>query len=172
MAAMKSKGLWPILPVDAGSKSLDDQLSSFSSLDLPVISADRDRSYSPPLKRRDSSKSIGSWGPPSSVTSPLPSRLSDRRGHTHNSLTSRSPTQRTVFDLSKRLQGLCVGLCLDCLKGNDVCRSPHPESWEAYRRSSGMWFSEEAPREEHNPGWSWFANSAATLDAEIDTWGM
>lgn len=163
MAAMKANELWPILPVTSGSRSLEDQLASFSSLDLPIISADRDRSYSPRRKRRSSIESYGTWGDDISLTpSPPPSRLPGFLGQGHGSSTSRSPTQRTVFDLSKRLQDLCVGLCLDCLKGNDVCRVPHPESWGAYRRSSEMWFSEEAPREEPTPGLGWVDN----LDAE------
>ena len=147
MVNMKAKELWPILPVTTGSKSLEDQLLSFSSLELPIISADRDRSYSPPLKRKHSYKSYVDWGMAIvHIPSPSPSpRLPSPLSQSHGSLTSGSPTQRTVFDLSEKLQDLCAGLCLDCLKGKDVCRLPHPDPWAAYRRSSELWFTEEAP---------------------------
>jgi hypothetical protein len=156
---MKAKELWPILPTTSGSRSLEDQLASFSSLDLPIISAGRDRSYSSRRKRRSSIKSYDSWTGPISLTpSPLPSPRHGSMGHGRSTLTSNSPTQRTVFDLSKRLHDLCVGLCLDCLKGNDFCRLRHPDPWVEYRRSSELWFSEEAPREEPTPGLGWIEN--------------
>lgn len=164
MAAMKSKELWPILPVTSGLRSLEDQLASFSSLNLPIISADRDKSYSPPRKRRSSFKSYDSWNDPTELT---PSPRPGPRGPSTSSLTSASPTQRTLFDLSKRLEDLYVRLYLDYLKGNDVCRMPHPESWAAYRRSSELWFSEEAPRQQHTAGWDWIPNPIPALDVEM-----
>lgn len=36
--------------------------------------------------------------------------------------------------LAEELNKLCVGLCLDCLKGNETCRSAHPDPWPAYQR--------------------------------------
>lgn len=156
MAAMKSRELWPILPFTSGSRSLEDQLASFSSLELPVISADRKKSYPPGRKRRGFYKSYDSHDDDISLTpSPPPSHLPGSLGQGCSSWTSTSPTQRTVFDLCMRLQDLCVGLCLDCLKGNDVCRLPHPDPWVEYLRSSELWFSEEAPREVPTPGLGW-----------------
>ncbi|GAB7322607.1 hypothetical protein MBLNU13_g03520t1 [Cladosporium sp. NU13] len=44
-------------------------------------------------------------------------------------------TSRTLICLSDRLNDLCDGLCLDCLKGRDRCGRDlenHPDPWETY----------------------------------------
>jgi len=36
------------------------------------------------------------------------------------------PSQQTLESLAERVREHCAGLCLDCLKGNENCRLPHP----------------------------------------------
>ena len=95
MAALRSRGLWPIWPVGARSTPLQEQLAAFSSLEIPIVS----QKY----KSR----------------SPRATNL----------------TSRNLICLSDRLNDLCDGLCLDCLKGRDRCgwsaRHP-PDPWEKY----------------------------------------
>lgn len=36
------------------------------------------------------------------------------------------PSQQTLESLAERVREHCAGLCLDCMKGNENCRLPHP----------------------------------------------
>jgi hypothetical protein len=36
------------------------------------------------------------------------------------------PSQRTLVNLAERVREHCTGLCLDCFRGNEQCRLPHP----------------------------------------------
>ena len=47
----------------------------------------------------------------------------------HQNPTSRpseQPSQQTLESLAGRIREHCAGLCLDCFKGNEHCRLPHP----------------------------------------------
>jgi hypothetical protein len=146
MTSMKAQSLWPIWPGNSSLKSLEGQLKAFSSLELPIISADRDKFYVPPPPAPSLAPSVidrqhGGWVaydsmPPSPRLRSPPIR------------TKEVPTLRTVLDLSKQLTSLCVGLCLDCSKGNDVCHLPHPDPWTAYRAGLNFHFAQETPHED------------------------
>jgi hypothetical protein len=129
---------------------LEEQLTSFSSLELPNIRADRDSPYQPSSSPRTKKDRYNNGGWDGSF---IPRRSSLNSSASSVKVkavpTDRSPTLRTLSDLTARLKGLCVGLCLDCLKGNDVCRSPYPDPWVAYRRSLGLWFEENTDPEEN-----------------------
>lgn len=144
MNVMKDKGLWPIWPAAQYSEPLEYLLASFSSLGLPVIRADPDTPYeapSPPRIHRAPRVVHHGWGygpdGPESVLSP---RIPCPPPQRQTAVAPRMPTQHTVSNSSMRLEDLCVGLCLDCSKGNDVCRLPHPAPWPAYQSSLEMWF--------------------------------
>lgn len=158
MAAMRAERLWPIWPYGADHappRSLQDQLASFSSLEIPTIVADRDTAYeppSPPANKRNiwdvMERSLYGEQEPSPWIRTPETRTCDVTDH-------KVPTLRTLLNLSKRLEDLCVGLCLDCLKGHEVCRLPHPDPWVAYRESSRLWLEPQSlgDRQETNAGW-------------------
>jgi hypothetical protein len=149
MIAMKDQSLWPTWPGNSGLESLEDQLKAFSSLELPVICADGDKIYEPPFPPRVSPRTrYDHNGSPieSDSRASSPSTWAQVRGKKEPTL--RVPTLRTVFDLSEHLRSLCVGLCLDCSKENDVCRSSHPDPWEAYQGSFRRLFGHQEPHAE------------------------
>jgi hypothetical protein len=153
---MKANELWPVRAVTHWSESLQDQLKSFCSLELPVIRADRNKKYS----RRTSPDSIDNYNTGRDYDSlgepvPWPPQISGARRQGKHDKTCQITTQRTVFDLSKRLEDLCVGLRLDCLKGKEACRVPHPYPWAAYHGSLEMWFEDERPRADPSPSIGW-----------------
>lgn len=143
MAAMKAESLWPIWPYGADHstpRSLQDQLASFSSLEIPAIVADRDVSYeppSPPANRREMWEVMERSLYGEQVRSP---RIHTPPTRVNDSPIPKTPTLRTVLSMSTRLEDLCVGLCLDCLKGHEMCRLPHPLPRVAYRDSFRLWF--------------------------------
>lgn len=149
MTAMKIKELWPVLPVTHGSKSLEEQMNAFSSLEIPIICADSTSydTHSPPYVPSRNNGGGNVWGNNYESRQPSP-RVHRSPSRAYTMRNSHGPTLRTVFDLSERLRSLCVGLCLDCSKGNDVCRSPHPDPWGAYWKSVRLWFGQETPLEE------------------------
>jgi hypothetical protein len=172
MAVMKPNGLWPVRPVTSRLKSLEEQLTSFSSLELPNIRADRDSPYQPSSSPRTKKDRYNNGGWDGSF---IPRRSSLNSSASSVKVkavpTDRSPTLRTLSDLTARLKGLCVGLCLDCLKGNDVCRSPHPDPWVAYRRSLGLWFEENTDPEENVSPIQWPAWESVD-GHDLDMFGM
>jgi hypothetical protein len=150
MTAMKEQSLWPIWPGNSGLKSLEDQVKAFSSLELPIISADDDKLYEPwPLLRVPPRTRCDHNGSPIEYASRASSPLSGKRwDQSKKEPTVRVPTLRTVFELSEHLRSLCVGLCLDCPKENDVCRSPHPGPWAAYQGTFKRLFGQQESLEE------------------------
>lgn len=63
----------------------------------------------------------GSWG------SPLPKPPSK---------LVKPPTKFELVHIVERIELLCVGLCLDCLKGNHECRVKHADPFDKY-----LWYS-------------------------------
>jgi len=162
---MKANQLWPVRPVTHWSTSLQDQLKSSCSLELPVIRTDRNKRHarhsSPDSTDSDNTRrDWDSYGDPVFQSA----HISGARRQGKHEKTHQTPTQRTVFDLSKRLEDLCVGLCLDCLKGKESCRVSHPYPWAAYRGSLEMWFEDERPRVDPSLSSGW---GFADLDADI-----
>jgi hypothetical protein len=147
MTSMKDRSLWPIWPCNSGLKSLEEQLKAFSCLELPVITADRHIFYEAPSTPQISPRihrDHGDWARASVYDSMPPSlRGSDSPSRNKMEQTLQVPTLRTVFDLSEQLRSLCVGLCLDCSKGNDVCRLPHPDPLAAYQAGLNFHFAQE-----------------------------
>lgn len=44
------------------------------------------------------------------------------------------PTKFELVHIVERIDLFCVGLCLDCFKGNETCRVPHSDPF-----SEGLW---------------------------------
>lgn len=172
MTAMKAQKLWPIWPAgeQVTPRSLGEQLASFSVLQIPTINADRDAPYEPgvaPISRSRSrvlSASVlseqnlhGGWAAVGS--SPIPS------ARACDAPDPQVPTLRTVLGLWLQLEKLCVGLCLDCLKGNEVCRLPHPDPWVEYRERFGLWLDPASmdDAQEMNNGWENYDGSEGSI---------
>jgi hypothetical protein len=152
MISMKDQSLWPIWPGNSGLKSLEEQLKAFSSLEIPVISADRDIFYEAPSTPRISPRihrDHGDWAEADDYDSMPPSSPWDSSPNRNKmDQNPRVPTLRTVFELSEQLRSLCIGLCLDCSKGKDVCRLPHLDPRAAYRAGLNSHFAQETSHEE------------------------
>jgi hypothetical protein len=150
MTSMKDQSLWPIWPGNSGLESLEDQLKAFSCLEVAVICADGDKLCEPLPTPRVSPKARSIRYDHNGFEVDYGSRASSPNTCItfKKEPTLRVPTLRTVFDLSEQLRSLCVGLCMDCSKGNDVCRSPHPEPWAAYRAGLNSHFAQKITHEE------------------------
>jgi hypothetical protein len=149
MTSMKDQSLWPIWPGTSGSKPLEDHLKAFSCLEVPVICAADDKLHgSWPTPRVSPRTRYDHNGSPIEYDSRASFPTAWEQVRSEKEPTLRVPNLRTVFDLSEYLRNLCVGLCLDCSKGNDVCRSIHPDPWAAYQGSFKRLFGQEEPHEE------------------------
>lgn len=156
MVALRENRLWPIYPATSTTTSIQDQLKSLSLIELPVICADTGGAYGSPAPRtmqHHKGKDLG-WGDEAdsvislSVRSRDSSPTRDSAPHRRRDATSvRQPTARTLMSLAEELNKLCVGLCLDCLKGNETCRSAHPDPWPAYRRRMESFLGLDTERE-------------------------
>ena len=126
-------------------RPLEEQLTSLLSLRLPILNAEQDKSYETPLRRINSFRSgrsnLGEWGYNSMPATPCVARPPV---HGFTTSTPQTLTVHAVLELSKLLDDLCVGLCLECLKGNGICRTPHPDPWSAYRNAVRYRFGPDA----------------------------
>lgn len=131
MARMHSLDIWPL---HLGANSVQELLERLSELELPVLEAAPDEPYTRPVpvphQRWGRANSADSWNGPS------PARSVNGAGGWGNnpspSVTSISdaPNHVTMRQAVECLKDLCVGICLDCIKGNEVCRVPHPRPWK------------------------------------------
>lgn len=128
-----------LLPLNSSTSSLQHYLDIMSSIHVPVMQQDiypRSATKMLPARFWPNHESMtlgwnirhhGTWAdvnaespnsgsPTSSVfTAPQP-RIEP-------------PSQEDLDNLTDRIRGRCVGLCLDCVKGNDSCRVGHRELW-------------------------------------------
>jgi len=135
---LQSSGLWPL---DLKSSSLKKIVAALPKVHVPVLESDG-YPHSPFAgqdsgihARNDAMDMYGSdvmdLSPP---RSPVSWDFDGRAYHRFQSTPSRpqeQPTQQTLESLAERIRENCAGLCLDCFKGNDQCRLPHPTLWRA-----------------------------------------
>nr|OQO18359.1 hypothetical protein B0A51_15656 [Rachicladosporium sp. CCFEE 5018] len=131
MAQLVSAKVWPL----GQPCSLANTVSRISELDVPVLKSDNFKAYVDPARHqredRDSwaSTSVSSdragW-----LSAGIPLRMLD--GGNDGVQTCRvikaggGPTSKAISRSAAAALQTCVGLCLDCLKGNETCRVPHP----------------------------------------------
>lgn len=126
---LSRSGLWPLA---SRTTCLQQYLLAMPLVTIPTLKADKyteesvNRPPRPCCSPVSSVASSGGWGnnyKPSSP-SPTPPEPSD------------PPTKEKFKDIAKRMKSCCVGVCLDCLKGNETCRVPHTSPWQAWQADS------------------------------------
>jgi hypothetical protein len=118
---LQNRALWPL---DLDNSSLRNFVKALSTVRVPVLES---HTY-PHSPFHDSGREEGH--------DPMPTGLMFRRGsggkcHMVQARPQHQPSQQTLGNLAERVRKHCAGLCLDCLKGNDQCRLPHPSLQKA-----------------------------------------
>jgi hypothetical protein len=124
---LQSSGLWPL---DLKGSSLKTIVTALPAVHVPVLESDcyphshfagqtAENDYGSDVVHMSGTVNLGF------------SRIvrSAHRSYTDQSIPHRpqgQPTQQTLESLAERIRENCAGLCLDCLKGNEQCRLPHP----------------------------------------------
>lgn len=123
LESLKRERLWPL---DFRHIQLGHAATLLLNVSIPILRADEDVHYQAPqyvLVRRD-----GGWDEPlpatwetmpTSSTPPKPDPVKDLC----------VPKDGDLRALAKRIEELCVGICLDCLEGKDKCRVEHTRPW-------------------------------------------
>ncbi|OQO10496.1 hypothetical protein B0A48_03793 [Cryoendolithus antarcticus] len=154
MTNLSNLALWPL---DAKITSLDKALSGLANLRIPVLVAAEDRPYSPPyvapIKYETISGGNGDWADTQSVRGSRlnswgePVRyLPSPRTYCPTPLVA-SPfvdtlTPQDINAERAQLERSCVGLCIDCLKGNEVCRVERLGFCERWQKPAPITFSD------------------------------
>lgn len=125
MADLARTGLWPL---KHEAYTLMGLLERFESVDIPAIIATIERQQTAASSRPGCySGSPSGWAP----RSPSPNVGAWARA-SMDSLRIRTvaPSQRTIATAVREVKKLCVGVCLDCIKGKVKCRVLHSEPWK------------------------------------------
>jgi len=145
---LEMHSLWPL---DVGKLSLQLILSCLRAVHVPIM--ERDTTSSPPATPRHirSDYYYDSWH--------VGTRPSSRQSYVSEitygmaaARKSEQPTEAVLDSIIERVAERCVGLCLDCFKGNDHCRQPHVGS-ELDGNGSPSTTAQEIWLE--NPGANW-----------------
>ncbi|KAK6442821.1 hypothetical protein LTR95_000927 [Oleoguttula sp. CCFEE 5521] len=119
-------GLWPL----GHTVAPKDVIRGLRMLKVPAIYADEHR---PPAGRPSYPMMVHpaqfqAWQPVTVVGDGRPAPPQDDVSTAEASVPelTRPPTFATIIEAAKKFESNCIGLCLDCLKKNEVCRVPHP----------------------------------------------
>nr|OQO18358.1 hypothetical protein B0A51_15655 [Rachicladosporium sp. CCFEE 5018] len=135
---LSNLSLWPL---DAKITSVDDALVGLANLKVPVLVAAEDRPYNPPyaspIRHSPRTSDRGVWATRSPTESEVmqawnaaEAMLVGSPPQHQRSVTPQPATTPFVDTLTPKhisamrdvLEQSCAGLCIDCLKGNEVCR--------------------------------------------------
>jgi hypothetical protein len=121
-----SSGLWPL---DLKVSSLQKIVTALPMVHVPVLESDN-YPHSP-FAGQTLGNDYGSYAihmaDPANLRFGGTVRSSQRStDHSISPRPQEQPSQQTLESLAERIREHCAGLCLDCLKGNEQCRLPHP----------------------------------------------
>ncbi|KAK6428090.1 hypothetical protein LTR95_015771 [Oleoguttula sp. CCFEE 5521] len=164
---LRSHALWPIY----ASLQPDRIIKGLSEVTVPLLRADDNKEYVEPQptgERYARWTEVGDWGVgiaggewqeirPHGIRASSPVNSAWGRPERNPQVIRKPktiPTQASVATLAKAFEASCVGLCLDCLKDNEVCRVPHPseEMSDLSHLLSGWGFKRRVVEQESDEG--------------------
>jgi hypothetical protein len=121
---LQSSALWPL---DLKSYSLQSLVTMLPTVHVPVLESDGypHSPFAGQTVGNNHGSDVMHMSPPRTPRS----WIFDDEIYIHQNPTSRpseQPSQQTLESLAGRIREHCAGLCLDCLKGKEQCRLPHP----------------------------------------------
>ena len=123
---LQSSGLWPL---DLKRSSLKKLVTALPTVHVPVLESD---GY--PRSPFAGQTSRNDYGSEEMHLTPLgyprtPMGWGFHGAYKLQNIAGREkeqPSKQTLESLAERIREHCAGLCLDCFKGNEHCRLPHP----------------------------------------------
>ena len=123
---LQNSGLWPL---DLKRSSLKKLVTALPTVHVPVLESD---GY--PRSPFAGQTSRNDYGSEEMHLTPLgyprtPMGWGFHGAYKLQNIARREkeqPSKQTLESLAERIREHCAGLCLDCFKGNEHCRLPHP----------------------------------------------
>lgn len=132
---LRVRMLWPL---DFRYAQLDAFVAELRTVKVSTIRADQDEPFkAPTYARKTRYVDNGGWGAPSELEQYWEPDPEDQPFAYPEPLDGLEiPNQRHLEEAAARVEKLCVGLCLDCLKGKDICRVAHVKAWHTIQPKS------------------------------------
>lgn len=139
---------WVLWPLDFRRAKLDGILAKLRRVKVPIIRADEDSPFKATTYIRQTRSESASWVNPARGGWNTASEPQEHWGPIQEDrslaqpdplLGLEIPDQRHFEKLAARAEKLCVGVCLECLKGKDVCRVAHVKAWHTIEPDKASW---------------------------------